>query len=215
VATLSAQSVLTASPLMQRWTAFLFIAFVAGAVALVVVGARGGRAAGPQGGAPVDAGAPAPSGAAAAPTDAGATQVASTAPSTEPAGPGDPPPPSQSDAGATLITGEPAPALSANAPKSVVFGVILVQYKGAQGAAPNARSRDAALALAKQLAADAKQDFKAAVAKGDKGSTENVGKIQRNFLEPAPEYVLFSLAKDGVSDPVDTPRGFWIVKRIE
>ncbi len=35
------------------------------------------------------------------------------------------------------------------------------------------------------------------------------------MLEPAPEYVLFSLPKDGVSDPVDTPRGFWIVHRIE
>ena len=42
-----------------------------------------------------------------------------------------------------------------------------------------------------------------------------MGKISRGFLEPAPEFVLFSLAKDGVSDPVDTPRGFWIVKRNE
>jgi hypothetical protein len=35
------------------------------------------------------------------------------------------------------------------------------------------------------------------------------------MLEPAPEFVLFSLPKDGVSAPVDTPRGFWIVHRIE
>ena len=120
-----------------------------------------------------------------------------------------------SDAGVTLLNGSVAPPLAGDAPKSVVFGVILFQYKGAQGAPANARSRDAALELAKQVAVDAKQDFKAALAKGDKGSTENVGRMPRGMIEPAPEFVLFSLAKDGVSDPVDTPRGFWIVHRIE
>ncbi len=120
-----------------------------------------------------------------------------------------------SDAGATLLNGTAPPALAGDAPKSVVFGVILIQYKGAQTAPPNARSHDAALELARQLAADAKTDFKAALAKGDKGSVENAGRMPRGMLEPAPEYVLFSLPKDGVSDPVDTPRGFWIMHRIE
>jgi hypothetical protein len=120
-----------------------------------------------------------------------------------------------SDAGTRLLTGEAAPALTGDAPKSIIFGVILVTYKGAQGAPANARTRDAALELAKQLAVDAKQDFKATVAKGDKGSMENAGRMPRGMLEPAPEFVLFSLPKDGVSDPVDTPRGFWIVRRIE
>jgi hypothetical protein len=120
-----------------------------------------------------------------------------------------------SDAGARLLTGEPAPALAAEAPKSIVFGVILVTYKGAQGAPINSRSHEAALELAKELAEAAKQDFKATVAKGDKGSMENAGRMPRGMLEPAPEFVLFSLPKDGVSDPVDTPRGFWIVRRIE
>ncbi len=128
---------------------------------------------------------------------------------------GDPTLTGASDAGARLLTGEPAPALAAEAPKSIVFGVILVTYKGAQGAPATARSRDAALELAKQLATDAKADFKATVAKGDKGSMENAGRMPRGMLEPAPEFVLFSLPKDGVSDPVDTPRGFWIVRRIE
>src|SRR5262249_19802517 len=100
-------------------------------------------------------------------------------------------------------------------PKSVVFGAILVQYRGAQGAPPTARSHVEALALAKEIAVLAKQDFKAAVAKGDRGSMENAGRMPRNVLEPAPEYVLFSLPKGGVSDPVDPPRGFWIVQRIE
>jgi hypothetical protein len=120
-----------------------------------------------------------------------------------------------SDAGATLLSGAVPPSLAGDAPKSVVFGVILVQYKGAQGAPPTARSRDAALDLARQIAADAKTDFKAALARGDKGSLENAGRMPRGMLEPAPEYVMFSLPKDGVSEPVDTPRGFWIVHRIE
>jgi hypothetical protein len=119
------------------------------------------------------------------------------------------------DAGATLLDGATPPALAGGAPKSVAFGVILVEYKGAQGASPNARSKEAALELAKQLAAEAKTDFKAAVARGDKGSMENAGHMPRGMLEPAPEFVLFSLPKDGVSDPVDTPRGYWIVRRIE
>jgi hypothetical protein len=120
-----------------------------------------------------------------------------------------------SDAGATLLDGAAPPGLPADAPKSVVFGVILIQYKGAQGAPTNARTREAALELASQLAAEAKTDFKAALQKGDKGSLDNAGRMPRGMLEPAPEYVLFSLPKDGISDPVDTPRGYWIVHRIE
>lgn len=120
------------------------------------------------------------------------------------------------DAGGThLPSGEPAPGLPAEAPKSVVFGVVLVSYRGAQGALKNARTREEALRLAEELASLAKTDFAAAVGRGDQGSLENAGSLPRGVLEPAPEYVLFSLEKGGVSEPVDTPRGFWIVKRIE
>jgi hypothetical protein len=120
------------------------------------------------------------------------------------------------DAGGTLlISGEVPPPLDAEAPKSVVFGVILVTYRGARGAPAGSRPREAALTMAKELAVEAKADFKAAVAKGDKGSSENLGRMNRGILEPAPEYVLFSLPKGGVSDPVDTPRGYWVVTRIE
>lgn len=127
---------------------------------------------------------------------------------------GEPEPLVPSDAGTTL-DGEAPPALATEAPKSVTFGVIIVTYKGAQAAAPTARSKDEAATLAKQLAEEAKADFKAAVAKGDKGSMENAGRMPRGMLEPAPEFVLFSLAKGAVSEPVDTPRGFWIMQRIE
>ena len=79
---------------------------------------------------------------------------------------------------------------------------------------PSAR-KSKAEKLAAELAITAKSDFEAAVKKGDAGSTDDAGRMFRGILEPAPEYMLFSLQKGQVSDPVDTPRGFWIVKRIE
>lgn len=122
---------------------------------------------------------------------------------------------SNADAGGVLLDGGAVPDLEAESPKSVVFGVVLVQYAEAQGAAPGTRSRADAEKLAGELAQLAKSDFKAAVDKGDPGSTTNAGRMFRGVLEPAPEYVLFKLGKNEVSDPVDTPRGLWIVKRVE
>jgi hypothetical protein len=202
---------------MQKYTALLFALVVVAAVALII-GQRPEKVSAPTAVAEgIRDGGPADAGARAAVADAGPGDGGEHAagPSSE-----DGPVPTESpfattDAGATLLDGAPAPHLPGDAPKSVVFGVILLQYKGAQGAPPSARSREAALDLARQIAADAKTDFKAALAKGDKGSQENAGRIPRGMLEPAPEFVLFSLPKDGVSEPVDTPRGFWIVHRIE
>jgi hypothetical protein len=105
--------------------------------------------------------------------------------------------------------------LPSGSPKMVRFGVILVQYRGAQAAPPTARSKDDALALARTLAEAARADFKAQVSKGDPGSMDDAGRIPRGVLEPATEYVLFTLSPGSVSDPLDTPRGFWIAKRIE
>lgn len=117
--------------------------------------------------------------------------------------------------GSQLPGGVPAPALPEGAPRSVVFGVVLVEYRGAQGANRRQRDRAAAEALARELADQARKDFAAAVAKGDPGSAENAGAIPRGVLEPGPEHTLFSLAVGEVGGPVDTPRGFWIVKRLE
>lgn len=102
-----------------------------------------------------------------------------------------------------------------DAPKFVRFGVVLVQYAGAQGASRGARSRGEADQLAGQLAAMAKEDFAAAVKKGDPGSVDDAGRMFRGILEPKAELALFSLGKGEVSAPVDTPRGLWIVKRID
>lgn len=194
---------------MQRSTALIYTLFFVGAVVFVLVGSRpkvhATSNAAADAGTAVDAAAPpGPEPADDAGYDGGEAPVADS-PERE----------MKSDAGVTLLSGDAPPGLTAEAPKKVRFGVVLVQYRGAQGAPPTSRPRDAALTLAKELSEAAKGDFKAAVAKGDKGSNEDLGYIPRGVLEPAPEYELFSLSKGGVSGVVDTPRGFWIVRRIE
>jgi PPIC-type PPIASE domain len=109
----------------------------------------------------------------------------------------------------------PGSGLPTGAPKMVRFGVILVQYRGAQAAPASSRTKDEALSLAKSLAEAAKVDFKAQVAKGDPGSMDDAGKIPRGVLEPASEFALFTMSPGSTSSPIDTPRGFWIVRRIE
>ncbi len=101
------------------------------------------------------------------------------------------------------------------APKSMVIGVVLIQFAGAQGAAPGTRSKADALKLAEELAVAAREDFAAAVKRGDAGSTVDAGKMFRGILEPSVEYAVFSLEKEAVSEPVETPRGFWIVRRVK
>ncbi len=127
-------------------------------------------------------------------------------------------PDTRSDAGGIgnrMPDGTPVPPLPDHAPKSVRFGVVLVQYTGSEGAAPTARSKRDALDLGIKLAGDARSDFHGAVRRGDDGSTDDAGRIQRGILELAVEYFLFTLPTGQVSDPIDTPRGFWIVKRLE
>jgi hypothetical protein len=116
----------------------------------------------------------------------------------------------------TLPNGAPVPELPATAPKTVGFGVILFAYQGAQMAAKDAVSRSDALARAKAVIPEAQKDFEEAVKKGDRGSATDAGRIPRGVLEPAVEYVLFSLEKGAVhGEPIDTPRGFWVIKRIQ
>ncbi len=122
-------------------------------------------------------------------------------------------------AGGTLFDGSPVPALPLNVPRQVRFGVVLVSYEGAQPSPaamrPATRSHADARALVQRLAVTAAQDFHAAVQQGDAGSSDDVGRVRLGILEPAPEYVLFTLPIDGIGGPVETPRGYWIVKRIE
>lgn len=102
------------------------------------------------------------------------------------------------------------------APSAVSFGVILFTYQGVQFAPPGARSKEEALEKAKAVVEDAKKDFGDAVKKGDRGSTGDAGRIPRGVLEPEIEYVLFTLEKGAVHpDPLDTPRGYWVVRRVD
>jgi hypothetical protein len=124
-----------------------------------------------------------------------------------------------SGVGATLPDGRPVPPLPMSVPRQVRFGVVLVSYAGAQPSALTGRgatrSKEEAKRLAEKLLEAARGDFHAAVQQGDSGSSDDIGRVKLGILEPAPEYVLFTLPLDGVAGPVDTPRGYWVVKRLE
>jgi hypothetical protein len=97
----------------------------------------------------------------------------------------------------------------------VHVGVVLVQFQGAEGASSNARTKPEAFAYAEKLLDEAKTDFKKAVKDGDSGSAEDIGRLPRGVLEGRAEVAVFSLSSGEVSGVLETPRGFWIVKRLE
>lgn len=140
---------------------------------------------------------------AAAPTDAG-----SAAPAAE----------DDLDAGLflpSLSLGDASLILPSGAPRSVKLGVVLVSFAGAEGASPSARSKSEALAIAERLGDEARSDFHHAVTSGDPGSADDIGRLPRGVLDPGTEVAVFGLAPGDVSGVLETPRGFWIVKRIE
>lgn len=104
--------------------------------------------------------------------------------------------------------------LPSGAPQSVTFGVILFRYRGAEEAPKTAPSKEEARQKAERALAEAKENFADAVKYGDVGSTANAGRIRRGVLEPELEYSLFTLKPSEVySKPLDTPRGFWVLRR--
>jgi hypothetical protein len=104
--------------------------------------------------------------------------------------------------------------LPESAPKQVSFGVILFTYAGAEFAPKTARARTEALELARQTLPLAREDFAEAAKRGDPGSTRDAGRIPQGILEAHVEYALFTLEKNAVhGEPLDTPRGYWIVRR--
>lgn len=120
-----------------------------------------------------------------------------------------------SDKGYKLPDGKLPPALPPDAPRVVRIGVVLVRYQGSQLAPSNAPSREDALTRAQTLATIAKADFATAVRGGDQGSAADIGAVQRGILEPGTQYVVFTLPVGATSEILDTPRGFWIVKRLK
>jgi hypothetical protein len=116
----------------------------------------------------------------------------------------------------TFPDGGKVPELPASAPARIGFGAVIFAYKGAQGAPADARSKEEARKKAVETIELAQKDFAAAVAKGDRGSTTDAGRLPRGVIEPPIEFVLFTLEKGKVHpEPLDTPRGFWVVRRNE
>lgn len=113
-----------------------------------------------------------------------------------------------------LEDGSPVPALEPTAPRRVKLGVALFRYRGAEGAGAQSRTRDEAERLALAALAKGGTDFGQVVALGDPGSAVDVGWVGRGVLERSVEYAVFG-AKIGetLTKPIDTPRGFWIVRR--
>jgi hypothetical protein len=119
------------------------------------------------------------------------------------------------DGGLGLFLDASSIALPSGAPRSVHIGVVLVQFQGAEGASSNARNKKEALAFAEKLREDAKADWKKAVRDGDGGSSEDIGRLPRGVLDPRSEVTVFSLGAGEISEPLETPKGYWVVKRLE
>jgi hypothetical protein len=190
---------------MQRWSAVLLVVLLAAAIVVVVLRARApAQPAGPR------------SDASGGPIGSVAEPIPEVDPIPSDAAAPAPAEPREATGFDRMPNGAPIPELPATAPKSVSFGVILFSYKGAQAAPADAPARAQALARARTVIDEAKTNFNEAVKKGDRGSTTDAGRLPRGVLEPYPEYVLFTLPKGSVhAEPVDTPRGYWIMKRID
>ena len=129
--------------------------------------------------------------------------------------PGNVDPSSQSKRFQLLADGSQVPPLAADAPDRVKLGVILFRYDGAEAPPKSERSKSEALKLARAAITPAQGDFAQAVKLGDRGSDENIGWIDQGILEPAVQYAIFSLEKGAVSsEPIDTPRGYWVARRV-
>jgi parvulin-like peptidyl-prolyl isomerase len=197
---------------VQRWASILVGAGVVVFVGWLTAQQAGGHVRGASSPRPsevADAGAPA--------TTTTATTASSTLQITGVIG-SDAGPSASDDAGLTfgalgLIDG--GLAMPSGAPRSVHMGVVLVTYVGAEGASSNAKTKAEALAVAQRLHDQAKTDFKGAVKEGDSGSAEDIGRIPRGVLDPRAEVSVFSLAAGEISDVLETPKGFWIVKRLD
>jgi hypothetical protein len=149
--------------------------------------------------------------------DASAVTVSANADGSAPSDSGAGAPTESGDGGLSLSDAllDDAGAMPSGAPSIIHLGVVLVQFVGAEGAPANARTKADALKLALTVAEQGKSDWKAAVRAGDSGSSEDIGRIPRGVLEHGTEIAVFSLKAGEISEPLVTPRGYWVVRRTE
>lgn len=150
--------------------------------------------------------------------DVDAGVAAASAKPAEPAAVVDAGPAEDLDAGLSLTApslGDAAMLAPTGGPRTVKLGVVLVAFQGAEGAPASARSKHEALSIAERLGQDARSDFHHAVTGGDSGSADDIGRLPRGVLDAHTEMAVFALAPGEISDVLETPKGYWIVKRIE
>lgn len=184
---------------MQRAVPALFVVFVAATVGLLFRAERAASTSQPP---------------AAQPTaSAASTDVAPTTTGSAPRVDAGVTPPPMTEIEKALAGGE-VPPLPNDAPSKVDIAVILFTHQEAQFAGKNARTKKEALRLAQEILPQARENFTEAVKRGDPGSTDDAGTVPRGVLEPPLQYVVYTLEKGQVfPEPVDTPRGYWVVKR--
>ena len=133
---------------------------------------------------------------------------------------------SASASAGVMASAAPPVASSAAAPSAppdqIAAHHILVAWKGAKNApASITRSKADAKKRADEAAAKAKEkgaDFSALVAQytddeGTKGRQGSLGKFAKSKMTPAFADAAFALAVDQVSEPVETPFGYHVIKR--
>jgi hypothetical protein len=123
----------------------------------------------------------------------------------------------------TAVPSSTASTAPAPPPDAIIAQHVLVAYKGAKRA-PKGVTRSKAEAKARAAEALAKiragTPFEDVVKEysDDTGSVDrmgSLGKFRREDMDPAFAAAAFALAAGQVSDPVETPFGFHIIKRTQ